>query len=214
MMRLVLTAAIVLLLTPARPSAVAQQIAAPKLSAAPAKNAASPTLERILKNWRLRQDRTKSLHMTWDTKLPRLTNDEDKPAKDDGFRVLHNEVWMDGDSRSRLELSFTRGRGCQLTQFGKTHASCIWQFGSTKPVLSAVWSADGPRNSGYEQIILLEVDPRLQMLSTRVPWVYFRSFDADAIDPMPFIRAGGELRSTQRPGPSGIPASRLVGPAS
>jgi hypothetical protein len=141
----------------------------------------SPTLERILKNWQARQDRTKSLHMAWDTKVSREGWVREAAARDAGFRMLHNELWMDGENRSRVEQSFTRGAGYQLTRFGKTEASYAWQFGSNQPLLADIWSAaDPPRTRGRE--LNFEVDPRIATYSMRAPWILLRPLVTDSLD--------------------------------
>jgi hypothetical protein len=146
------------------------------LQAADPPAADSPTLQRILKNWKARQDRTKSLHMTWDTKMAPFN-----AGKDAGFRVLHNELWMDGENRSRVEQSLTRGPGYQLTRFGKTEASYAWQIGSTQPFLADIWSADDPpRTRGCE--LNGEVDPRLALASLRPPYIALRPLVSDSLN--------------------------------
>jgi hypothetical protein len=121
--------------------------------------------------------------MTWDTKVPRLSDPDDNSANENGFRVLHNELWMDGESRSRIEQSFTRGRGYQLTRFGKTQASCTWQFGSTQPFVGTIWSADDPPGTArFEQLAVLEVNRQVGPLSMRVPSVFFRPFASDLLE--------------------------------
>ncbi len=142
---------------------------------------ASLTLERILKNWKASQERTKSLHITWDTRLPRLKRPNDRSSNEIGFRVLHNELWMEGESRSRIEQSFARGRGYQFTRFGQTHASCTWQFGSKQPSLGAIWSAENPPDcTAYEEFLTLGVNHMVGHLSMRAPWIFFRPFASDS----------------------------------
>jgi hypothetical protein len=136
----------------------------------------SPTLGRILKNWQARQNRTKSLHVAWDTKM-----EPTHTAKDAGFRVLHNELWMDGENRSRVEQSLTRGPGYQLTRFGKTEGSYAWQFGSTQPLLGDIWMAgDPPRTRGYE--LNWEVRPWTAVASLRALHIALRPLVSDALN--------------------------------
>ncbi len=144
------------------------------LQAADSRALSSPTLERILKNWQARQDRTKSLHMAWDTKAE--PNNTDKDA---GFRMLHHELWMDGENRSRLQQALTRGAGSQLTRFGKTEASYAWQFGSAQPFLADIWMAgDPPKTQGYE--LNWEVDPRMAVASVRPLYIALRPLVSQA----------------------------------
>ncbi len=134
----------------------------------------STTLQRILKNWQQRQDRTKSLHMAWDTKME--PNNQDKDA---GFRMLHHELWMDGENRSRLQQSLTRGPGSQLTRFGKTEASYAWQFGSAQPFLADIWMAgDPPKVRGFD--FNWVVDPRMAVASVRPLYIALRPLVSEA----------------------------------
>ncbi|HEV8002357.1 MAG TPA: hypothetical protein VGP63_20875 [Planctomycetaceae bacterium] len=144
----------------------------------------SATLQRILKNWKARQDRTKSLRMAWDSKLFPWATPAKGVAKNSDFRLLHNELWMDGENRCRVEQSFTRGRGYQLTRFGKTEASYGWNFGSRPPLVVDIWSAeDPPKSRGYD--LGFEVDPRVVAYSMRAPWVALRPLVADLVNHEP-----------------------------
>jgi hypothetical protein len=143
----------------------------------------SLTRERILKNWKRLQDRTQSLHMTWDSKLNLPKQRAGDQARDSGFRVLHNELWMDGDARSRVEQSFTHGGGYQLTRFGKTLAACTWQFGSTQPRIADIWSADDPAR--FHRFDLGWEVADLATYSLRPAWIIFRPLVTDAPEPKP-----------------------------
>jgi hypothetical protein len=133
----------------------------------------SPTLQRVLKNWQRRQDRTKSLHLAWDMRME--PNNVDKDA---GFRMLHHELWMDGENRSRVEQSLTRGPCLQLTRFGKTEGSYAWQFGSTQLFLADIWMAgDPPKTQGTE--FNWQVDPRMAVAALRPLYISLRPLVSD-----------------------------------
>jgi hypothetical protein len=141
------------------------------------------TRERILRNMKRLQDRTQSLHMTWDSKLDlpkrQPNNQEDSRVP----QILHNELWMDGDTRSRVEQSFKRGRGYQLTRFGKTTAACAWQFKSTQPRIADIWSADDPAKFHRFDLGFEVAD--LATYSLRPAWFIFRPLVTDAPEPKP-----------------------------
>jgi hypothetical protein len=141
------------------------------------------TRERILRNLKRLQDRTQSLHMTWDSKLD-LPKRQPKDQADLRVpRILRNELWMDGETRSRVEQSFKRGRGYQLTRFGKTTVACAWQFKSTQPRIANIWSADDPaRFHGFD--LGFEVAD-LATYSLRPAWIIFRPLVTDAPEPKP-----------------------------
>ncbi len=157
--------------------------------------AQSPTLERILKNWQARQDRTKSVHMAWDTKAE--PNNTDKDA---GFRMLHHELWMDGENRSRLQQALTQGAGSQLTRFGKTEASYAWQFGSAQPFLADIWMAgDPPKTQGYE--LNWEVDPRMAVAAVRPLYIALRPLVSQAATNGPTTFAWSPRTKSSTSGP-------------
>jgi hypothetical protein len=166
--------AVIVLSSVGRPSVEAWQNPSPANTpdrSADAKPAGSPILQRVLNNWKARQERTKSVHMTWDTKVPPPKIAPNEPAKNIGFRALHNELWLEGEKRSRVQQSFTRGPGYQYTRFGRAQAILAWQPDSLR-LSGEIWSADEPELRSYQ--LALQIDPRVDAVSLAVPWLILR----------------------------------------
>jgi beta-lactamase regulating signal transducer with metallopeptidase domain len=223
--------------------------------------AESPTLKRILAHWKARQDRTKSLHLAWDSQIPpangetsegqqlmhalvakklaeaevrslsravelhvpvrrgdgpgepkivepkaELTNAQERlkqahaqlelakknaanPNVHPPFRALHNELWIDGDQRLRIEQSFTRGRGYRYIRDGLTQSTLWWRPESGEHN-AKIWSGEGrPDVEAFE----LGIDFALQGLvpadttpRIRTPWMIFRPFGPEDWSPEDF----------------------------
>ncbi len=216
--------------------------------------AQSPTLKRILANWKARQDRTKSLHLAWDSQIAppkgetlegqQLTRvlralsaarvqvrdlssavelhsplpdgkqpDQElakarerlkeaqsqyelakknlaRPKVHPPFRVLHNELWFDGDQRIRIEQSFTRGRGYRYLRDGMTKSTWVWSSESGDPPKATIWSDEIRPDFeafGFDiDSILQGLVPGVTTPRMRTPWMIFRPFDLEGWRPEAF----------------------------
>jgi hypothetical protein len=224
--------------------------------------AESSTLKRILANWKARQDRTRSLHLAWDSQIP-LPRDETpegqqlmrallelktadvelralsravelhlpvrrgdgpgapknvvpaeqlakaqarlKAAKADlelartnearpklhpPFRVLHNELWIEGDKRIRIEQSLTRGRGYRYVRDDMTKSMLVWRSESGERPLAKIDSGEGRADLDafdlgvdfdLQDLVFAATTPRI-----RTPWMIFRPFGPEGWRPEEF----------------------------
>jgi hypothetical protein len=151
-------------------------VSAPATPAADGKPGQVTAPEWILRAWRARQDRTKLLHLAWDTKVPRPSHAGEVPAKDADFRMLHTELWLDGDRCSRIDQGFT-GSGYSRIKNGDTSTLLKWRIGSSRLLIGVIWSAKNgpPWEIGYE--LASEVNPLLASTSARPVWSTFRPTD-------------------------------------
>ena len=94
--------------------------------------------------------------------------------------MLHNELWIDGDQRIRIEQSFTGGRGYRYVCDGMTKSTLAWRSQSGERPLAKIWSGAGrldfePFQLGIDfdlqDLGLRDARPRL-----RTPWMIFRPF--------------------------------------
>jgi hypothetical protein len=84
----------------------------------------SPTLNRILVNWKARQEHFQSFHFTWDSRLraPKgaLFSDPRRPrqvtliSREAQVDIPHSEFWAEGDDRLRTEYSMPEYDGHRL----------------------------------------------------------------------------------------------------
>jgi hypothetical protein len=171
------------------PAQVAQNAPVPTSAtpAADAKPEPVPTFDSILKAWKARQERTKLVHVAWDTKVPRPSHAGEVPPKDADFRMLHTELWLDDEQRSRVDQGFS-GSGYSRIKNGDTSILLKWRIGSSQPLIGIIWSAnDWPREIGYE--LASEVNQLLASTSMRPIWNTFRPAD--------FLKPPGDFRPVE-----------------
>jgi beta-lactamase regulating signal transducer with metallopeptidase domain len=113
------------------------------------------------------------------------------------FRVLHNELWIEGDKRIRIEQSFTRGRGYRCVRDGTTSSMFAWRSETAKRPLAKIWSG-GARTDLDVFDLELGIGPDLQGLCLqdlvpgaatpriRTPWMIFRPFGFEGWRPKDF----------------------------
>jgi hypothetical protein len=90
------------------PSSPAPATAAEK-GPTPTKGATVPTLERILANWKARKDRTRSLYLTWDSRMftGQAATDQ-RQGNTPAVQPTHSghvSYWAEGPDRSRIEVA-------------------------------------------------------------------------------------------------------------
>jgi hypothetical protein len=120
-------------------------------SAGAAKSApASPSVARILRSWKAREDRTKTLHCTWDTEEAR----NGKPARM-ALVASHSECWIGRDNRSRFQMNTEhagrngREKTHQVTAYdGRVYLTFNRKQPSTLPPRGKIWNF-GQRGVGF-----------------------------------------------------------------
>jgi hypothetical protein len=113
--------------------------------AKPQKPTDEETLKRILANWRARQDRTRSFHFEWNTRLVQ------KNRRRTSVQNLHRALWVAGNDRFRFERALV-GEGQnrwdhhtrdQRACDGSTNYVLEWLRGPSDPPQGAIRPAKG-----------------------------------------------------------------------
>jgi hypothetical protein len=121
-------------------------------SAGPAESAAaSPLVDRILRSWKAREDRTKTLHCLWDTAEVR----NGKPVERGALVAAQGECWIGRDNRCRFQMTTERvvgpkggnERKHQATAYdGRVNFILDWKEPSTLPRRGKIWEFKGRLN--------------------------------------------------------------------
>ncbi len=125
---------------------------------------------------------------------------EARPKLHPPFRVLHNELWIEGDKRLRIEQSLTRGRGYRYVRDGMTSSTYAWHSESGERRLAKISSLaltafrdlvehGGPDlepfdlgvDFGLQDLVLAATTPRI-----RTPWMICRPFGPEGWRPEDF----------------------------
>jgi beta-lactamase regulating signal transducer with metallopeptidase domain len=116
------------------------------------------------------------------------------------FRPLHNELWLDGDRRLRIDQSFSSGRGYRYLRDDATQSTYAWRSESGEKPLARISSlaltpfAERVEQSRRDlQAFDLGIDPSRQALLpgltdpwNRVPWMIYRPFGPEGWRPEDF----------------------------
>jgi hypothetical protein len=141
----------------------------PEASQSPA---ASQTVDRIVRGWKEREDRTKSLHCVWNSEQSRTA----KPGGRVRLAATKNDVWLGRDAQYRFETTTERtDRATRRTETthqwtvfdGRAYSTLKWAERSTLPRRGRVFDF-GRKSLGY-------LDQEL----TPLAWVYRPSLRAD-----------------------------------
>jgi hypothetical protein len=143
----------------------------PSGAAAGSKPAQPPTLRRILESWKARQSADKTLHLTWETKLPGLGNVQNDRPREEGLRVIHNELWLDGDDHIRYDESVAGDGGYRMIRDGDISNCLTWRGDSAEAAHGEIWSGKFAPVGLNEQS---HVNPALAGLARNPPWMTFR----------------------------------------
>ncbi|HET6327733.1 MAG TPA: thioredoxin family protein [Planctomycetaceae bacterium] len=138
--------------------------------------AKSPTLARVLAAWKAREDRVKTLHLTWEYRLalPKGYHFPEAPVvgglKASGVAIKSEDVhqtlppsefWAEGANRVRDDFSLVVCKGpndwkpserISVTTNGAKHARSKTPIGSDAPPQAVVWNEVEPERTGDQQI--------------------------------------------------------------
>jgi hypothetical protein len=130
-------------------------------SAGTAKSGASPSVDRILRSWKAREDGTKTLHCVWDT----AEAGNGKPGRRPALVASHSECWIGRDNQCRFQTNTERRGGptgrekihLSTAYDGRVYFSLNWTKPSTLPPRGKIWNF-GQRHVGFLTGAMMPVD--------------------------------------------------------